>query len=64
MNHKNAMPENGTIFNASLTIFQLPESHCPVSSGLAGTDMRMITRLMMSKTEKQDARQSRGARRG
>jgi hypothetical protein len=51
INHRKAMPANGSRCSARLTVFQLTASHVPASCGLAGTDIRMSTRLMMSRVE-------------
>ena len=52
MNHRKAMPANGTKFSASATVFARVRSQAPASSGLAGTENRRSTKLVISRTEK------------
>jgi ABC-type molybdenum transport system ATPase subunit/photorepair protein PhrA len=52
MNHKNAMPANGTRFNPRATVFELVLSHTPASSGSARTESRKSTRAAIRKIEK------------
>ena len=52
MNHKKAMPANGTKFSASATLFELVFSHVPASSGSARTESRNNTRPVIRRTEK------------
>src|SRR6266436_9078859 len=42
MNHKKAMPANGTRFSARATLFELVLSHAPVSSGSARIVQRKV----------------------
>src|SRR5580704_137503 len=51
MNHRNAIPAKGSRPRARRMDFSLPESHVPESPGMAGTETRRSTRLMMSRIE-------------
>jgi hypothetical protein len=52
MNHRNAIPANGTRFSAQRTLRSRAgsDSHSPASSGRLGTDSRSRTRLVPSRT--------------
>jgi hypothetical protein len=52
MNHKKAMPANGTRFSTRATLFELVSSHAPVSNGSARTESRNSRRPVMRRTEK------------
>jgi hypothetical protein len=51
MNHKKAIPANGNRFRARLTVSEERASQSPASCGLAGTEIRTSTKLVMSNTE-------------
>src|SRR4029077_7318061 len=55
MNHKKAMPANGTRFSARATLFELVLSHAPVSSGSARTESLKSKRPVNQKNRKEDA---------
>ena len=52
MNHKKAMPANGTRFSARAPVFELVLSHAPVSSGSERTESRNSKRPVIRSTEK------------
>src|SRR5260221_12967207 len=52
MNHKKAVPANGTRFSARATLFELFLSQAPVSSGSARTESRNSRRPVTRRTEK------------
>jgi hypothetical protein len=52
MNHKKAMPANGTRFSATTTVPALLVDHSFISGETAGTEMHSRTNLVVSKTEK------------
>lgn len=51
MNHKKAMPTNGTMFNATATVLALVASQAPGSCGSAGTELRRSQNTAISRTE-------------
>jgi hypothetical protein len=51
MNHKKAIPANGSRFKARLTLLELDESQTPSSWGLYGTEIQMSTRLIIIRIE-------------
>lgn len=52
MNHRNAMPANGTRFSASATVAEFFSSHAPASSGSDGTERRKSTKLVIGRSAK------------
>src|SRR5271165_1714234 len=52
MNHKKAIPANGTKFSARATLFELVLSHAPDSRGSARTESRNSTRPEIRRSEK------------
>ena len=54
MNHRNAIPANGTRFSATTTAVRRAESdsHSPATLGLAGTETRSSTSAVIRSTEK------------
>ena len=52
MNHKTAIPENGTKFKASATVLELVCNQAPESCGSAGTAIRSSENTIIKRMEK------------